>query len=138
MSAGGHEGGCLCGGIRYRVDAVIDNVMHCHCGMCRRASGAVVVTWFTAPPERVSVTRGKLKTWRSSANFERGFCPDCGCQITFRDVRTSDRIGITVATLDDAARVPAGYHVEVASRLFWLHLDEHLPAWPHQVEPAAR
>ncbi|MCZ6863891.1 MAG: GFA family protein, partial [Alphaproteobacteria bacterium] len=32
-----HEGGCLCGSVRYR--AVVDDsgaAGHCHCGMCRK------------------------------------------------------------------------------------------------------
>jgi hypothetical protein len=137
MSTATHEGGCLCGGIRYRITAPIHNVMHCHCRMCQRASGAVAISWFTVSPEHMTLSRGTLKTWRSSETHERGFCPNCGCQITFRNVSATDRIGITAATLDDAANVPAQYHVWTSSRLPWLHLDPYLPEWPRDRAPDA-
>lgn len=41
------EGGCLCGAVRYRVTGKPYHVTHCHCSMCRRASGAPLVTWFS-------------------------------------------------------------------------------------------
>ncbi len=40
-----YEGGCLCGTIRYRIAGPIAWAAHCHCAMCRRASGAVALTW---------------------------------------------------------------------------------------------
>ena len=40
-----HEGGCLCGAVRYREAAAPGAVGHCHCTMRRKASGAPVVTW---------------------------------------------------------------------------------------------
>lgn len=128
-----HEGGCLCGGVRYAVAGPIGDIGHCHCSMCRRAAGAVVVTWLTVPPARFAVTRGSLKTWRSSPDCERGFCPDCGCQITFFDDRLPGEVNVTVASLDAAADFPPAYHGWAGSRLPWLHLDPHLPQSPESV-----
>jgi len=127
MSEDIHDGGCLCGGIRYRVTGPIKDIAHCHCSMCRRAAGAVAVTWFTVPAVAFQVTRGRPKVWRSSPSCERGFCPDCGAQITFRDETSPDALDVTLATLDDAEGHPAGYHIFADSALSWLRLDEHLP-----------
>ena len=33
-------GSCLCGGIRYVVHGPLGPVVHCHCSMCRKATGA--------------------------------------------------------------------------------------------------
>lgn len=125
-----HEGGCLCGAIRYRVDGPIDSVGHCHCGMCRRSSGALVLTWFDVPRERFAVTKGELAWRRSSAHGERSFCRDCGAQITFRSTRNPNEVDVTLGTLDHPERHPADRHVFVSDRLPWLHLDEDLPAHP--------
>ncbi len=123
-----HEGGCLCGEIRYRIAGPIDSVAHCHCSMCRRSAGALVVTWFSVPRARFAVTRGKLARWKSSRNAERTFCPSCGAQIGFRSLRYPDDIDVTLGTLDRPEQHPADRHVWISDKLPWLRLDEHLPA----------
>lgn len=134
MSAPRHAGGCLCGGVRYEVDGPIDDVAHCHCRMCQRAAGAPVVTWFTVPPSRFRVTLGELKTWRSSARGERGFCPGCGCQISFFHADCPDGLDVTAASLDDPGLARPTRHIWTASRIPWLHLDDRLPQMPGETE----
>ena len=43
------EGGCHCGALRYRLEGTLTDVAHCHCTICRRVSGGLVVTWLTLP-----------------------------------------------------------------------------------------
>jgi hypothetical protein len=118
--------------VRYRIDAAVGAAAHCHCTMCRRASGAVAVTWFTIAPAAFALTAGEFATWRFSAKGERGFCPDCGCQITFRHDDAPGELDVTLATLDDAADHPAARHIWTDSRLPWLTLDPRLPASPRE------
>src|SRR5207249_11252406 len=35
-----HTGGCLCGAIRYTVDAPVATLRACHCTNCQKSSGA--------------------------------------------------------------------------------------------------
>ncbi len=44
-----HQGGCLCGGLRYEFTAPLQDIAHCHCSTCRRSSGGIVTTWVTVP-----------------------------------------------------------------------------------------
>ena len=125
-------GGCLCGGVRYRVDEPIADVAHCHCSMCRRASGAVAVTWFTVQAAAFTLTAQALRTWRSSPGAVRGFCPGCGGQITFQTDATPGELDVTLGTLDDADQHAAVRHVWTDSRLSWLSLDPDLPASGHE------
>jgi hypothetical protein len=122
-----HDGGCLCGRLRYRINGPIASVGHCHCGMCRRSSGGIVVTWMTVAPERFAFTRGTPAVYQSSEDATRSFCRDCGAQITFSSRHAPQEIDVTLGTLDDAHLHPADRHVFVKDRLAWLHLDEHLP-----------
>jgi hypothetical protein len=122
------EGGCLCGAVRYRVPLPFVGVVgHCHCTMCRRASGAPVVTWFTVRTDDFQLVRGATRIYQSSAHGQRGFCPDCGSQITFYSTKEADSIDVTVGTLDAPERFPPAKHIWTDTRLPWLHLDEHLP-----------
>jgi hypothetical protein len=113
--------------VRYRIAAPVANAAHCHCTMCRRASGAVAVTWVTIASDAFTLTAGELASWRSSARAARGFCPGCGAQITFRHDDAPGELDVTLATLDDAADHPAARHIWTASRLRWLTLDPQLP-----------
>ena len=125
-----HEGGCLCGAIRYRITGPIGWVAHCHCSMCRRASGAVALTWVTVAAARFAVTRGTPATYRSSENAERRFCPACGSQLTFWSDAHTDEMDVSLGTLDHPEDLPADWHTWAKSRLSWLRLDDHLAAYP--------
>lgn len=125
-----HEGGCLCGAIRYRITAPLSNVAHCHCSMCRKASGAPFVTWVVVPVDAVKIVKGAPAVYRSSADSERRFCPNCGAQITFWTSRAATGMDVTTGTLDDPDACRASRHVWASSRLTSLHIDDGLPAFP--------
>jgi len=131
-----HDGGCLCGRLRYRISGPIDSVGHCHCGMCRRSSGGIVVTWMSMAPGRFAFTKGTPAVYLSSENGQRSFCRDCGAQITFSSRSSAHEIDVTLATLDDAHDHPADRHVFVKDRLPWLRLNEELPQHEGFTPPA--
>lgn len=128
-----HEGGCLCGQVRYRGEAEPSHVVHCHCAMCRRASGAPFVTWASFPGAAFAWTSGAPRILASSANVERGFCDACGATLSFRYVDRDDEIDIAVATLDRPEAVTPDRHIWTKSRLEWIHLDDGLPQYDENV-----
>lgn len=136
MSTGeDHGGGCQCGRLRYRITGPIDSVGHCHCSMCRRSSGGTVMTWVTVPRTRFAFTRGAPAVYKSSDHGERRFCPTCGTHITFTSTHDPESVDITVGSLDHPENHPADRHVWTASRLPWLELDRHLPAYEEWTAP---
>ncbi len=130
MSEPAITGGCLCGAVRYAVAEPTDNVVHCHCVMCRRASGAPVVTWAVVARDGFRVTKGALTYYRSSAGARRGFCGACGAQITFEADGHPETLDVTVGTVDDPEALPASRQIWTSSKIAWLHLDEDLPSYP--------
>jgi len=120
-------GGCLCGAIRYRVTAAPLVVSHCHCSLCRRASGAPLVTWATVPRAAYTLSQGTPRALSATPAARRTFCADCGTPLTFQAHATLDTVDVTVASLDHPAAVPPTEHVWTASRLPWLALDDDLP-----------
>jgi hypothetical protein len=121
------SGGCLCGAVRFRAAGRPGIVTHCHCGMCRRASGAPFVTWAAFPRAGFVFDRGTPTTYRSSANAERQFCPTCGTQLTFRYLDDDASIDVTVATLDNPALVTPQDHIWTEAQLPWIRCDDGLP-----------
>jgi hypothetical protein len=121
------EGGCLCGRTRYRIEGPIEHVVHCHCILCRRSSGAAFVTWCTVPGERFQFTEGKPHSFRSSDFAVRQFCRHCGTLLTFQEDAKPKEIDVTVATLDDCSDLKPKHHVWTSRQLKWLKVDEELP-----------
>ena len=128
------EGGCLCGAVRYRIEAEPQLSEYCHCSMCRKAAGAPVVAWADFPAEAVRFTAGKPAEYASSDKARRGFCAACGSALYFRWLETPDRITLTIATLDDPERVAPTQHIFHADRLSWLELADTLPRHDRYVE----
>ena len=122
-----HQGGCLCGGLRYEFTAPLQDIAHCHCSTCRRSSGGIVTTWITVPLASFRWLAGIPREYASSATCTRSFCPTCGAQLTLFTHLSPHSLDITIATLDQPELAPADRHIWVQSRLPWLHLDEHLP-----------
>ena len=124
------EGGCLCGAVRYRVTRLIEEVVHCHCELCRRSCGGTLMTWFTLPEADLAITKGRLKIFRSSEHGARGFCGNCGTQITFTSSHYPGEVDVTVTTLDHPEAVTPDHEIWASARLPWLHLAGDLPSMP--------
>ena len=81
------SGGCACGAIHYEcdVDAVV--MMNCHCRDCQKANGAAYAAIMALPRAAFQI-RGTPSyhgiVGASGKLVERGFCPSCGSQLTFK------------------------------------------------------
>ncbi|MDX2169469.1 MAG: GNAT family N-acetyltransferase [Deltaproteobacteria bacterium] len=124
------DGGCLCGALRFRVSAAPLAVSHCHCTLCRRASGAPLVTWATVPSAAFGYLQGAPREWRATPSARRSFCTGCGTPLTFQADATPQLLDVTVASFDRPEAVPPTEHVWVSRRLPWLQLDDDLPRRP--------
>ncbi|UYN97031.1 MAG: GFA family protein [Enhydrobacter sp.] len=121
------KGHCLCGAIRFEVDAAPTNQTICHCSTCRRAAGSPVVGWFSVPPSAYRVVAGTPAGYRSSPHVVRTFCPACGTPLTYQSTRTPHEIDVTTCSLDDPEAVPPRDHTHASSRLSWIKLADGLP-----------
>jgi len=101
-----HEGGCLCGAVRYRAEGSPLRTAVCHCTMCQRRTGSAfgVGAYFKA--EQVTVLRGELRTYEHRSDeshrwlrFE--FCPTCGTQVTWTLEAMPGMRGLGLGTFDD-------------------------------------
>lgn len=124
-----HEGGCLCGAVRYRVTGAPSWTGNCHCTSCRKASGAAFITYAVFPELRFEVVKGEPALYQSSPGVERTFCGRCGTTLTYRADRFPGDIQITVASLDRPEDMPPANHVWTSERLAWVHLADDLPQY---------
>ena len=123
-------GGCLCGAVHYRAKADPIRAVNCHCGTCRRSSGAAFMTFVHFPASAFAWTSGEPKRYRSSGEAERGFCPVCGSTLSMHEAVLADRVQVSLGSLDRPALVRPHDHVWTKSQLPWLEVVDDLPRYP--------
>jgi hypothetical protein len=122
-----HEGGCLCGAVRYEISAEPEGVAVCHCRECRLASGASSLAWMTVPLAALKFVEGQPKSVKSSSPVVRMFCGDCGTAFTYAHEDWPDFIDVTVATLDRPDTFPPTKEIWLDERVGWQSLNDTLP-----------
>lgn len=119
------RGGCLCGAVRYRIDAAPTTVMICHCATCRRAAGAQSVAWATVPAAGFAFTAGVPAGYASSTGVIRTHCATCGTSLTYR--RDGGAVDVTLASLDDPEALTPTYEGWLSHRVAWEAVDPTRP-----------
>ena len=105
-----HEGGCVCGAVRYRVKNEPVRHSACHCTFCQRRTGSAFGLGAYFKEEDIEILKGELKTYEHRSD-ESGrwlrlqFCPNCGTQVTWIVEALPGMRGIGVGTLDDPKRI---------------------------------
>jgi len=121
-------GGCACGRTRYRARGVPRDLTLCHCTDCRRASAAPAVAWVAFQASEVEWTRSPALR-QSSERARRGFCPDCGTQLSFFLVAEPEALDLTLCSLDDPEALAPDDHTYTRSQLSWFHTGDDWPRY---------
>jgi hypothetical protein len=122
-----HDGGCLCGNVRFRVTAPLLDSGYCHCRMCQQNSGAPVVAWVIFPVASFSWISGEPGTYASSEHARRNFCGTCGSYLVFTSTKFPAEVSVNIASFDDPNAFPPRKHIFVESRIPWFHTADDLP-----------
>ena len=102
MSKGLIAGSCLCGGVGYHFEG--DGVLvisHCHCSMCRKASGAAFASFVMILLADFAWTMGEqlIHKYESSKGIFRCHCGCCGSPLPLQDPHLS-LMAVPVGSLD--------------------------------------
>ncbi len=126
-----HEGGCLCGSVRYRVvgEPMLAGV--CHCKLCQRGTGSAFreVAYFEEVAVQIS---GALKAYEYRSDeidrwIRTEFCPTCGTTVTWTAEYIPGARGIAQGTLDEPNWIKHQWHA-------WTRSAQHWIAFPANVE----
>lgn len=122
-------GSCFCGAVRFRIGLPTLGCAHCHCTMCRRAHGAVYVTWFVVPYTRFELEAGEkeLVRFRSSDHGTRSFCGRCGSSLFCESTHHPDNIDIVLSSLHGPIDRAPQVHVYFDDRADWVAIGDALP-----------
>ncbi|KAL1594422.1 hypothetical protein SLS60_010182 [Paraconiothyrium brasiliense] len=92
-----HQGGCMCGNVRYSVEGEPAGKALCHCADCRKITGSTYSTNAIFPSDQFKLTQGTPKQHSKTA--------DSGKTITSHFWETGSFEGakiVKIGTLDDA------------------------------------
>lgn len=104
MPPGPFTGGCQCGAVRFRAEALHDNPHVCYCRMCQKATGNFFAALVGVRHENLTWTRGAPSRFRSSEHVDRGFCSNCGTPL-FYQYLPGERVGMCIAAFDEPHRI---------------------------------
>ena len=101
------EGSCHCGVVRFRIDAIIDELTTCDCSLCMKRNALMV----KVPEQALTILQGEaaltLYEWNTRV-AKHYFCRYCGIYVFHRKRAMPDHFGINVFCLNefDVASVP--------------------------------
>ena len=101
-----HEGGCLCGDVRYRTTAQPLRVTICHCTFCQRLTGSAFLVEPIFRRADVSFYGAVAKRYDHQSDSSRkrvsvNFCGTCGTTICLDLERFPEIVGLCGGTFDD-------------------------------------
>jgi hypothetical protein len=109
-----HDGGCLCGAVRYRIAGPLRDVVVCHCSRCRRAHGHVAAYSDCATAD-LSITAGATLRWYVADERRRGFCSDCGASLFWQRDDDPQTMAVAAGTLDPPTGLCTVAHIFTAT-----------------------
>jgi len=127
------SGGCLCGAIRYEVDAATKRIANCHCDDCRKATGSAFATNIFVDEDGVVVTQGKPKSFNHTANsgntMTKQFCDNCGSQLFGFSSGGSGLKSVKVGSIDDAGFVRPGLNLFLKRAVPFTQIDRSIASF---------
>lgn len=127
------EGGCACGGVRYRMLSTPIFVHCCHCRDCQRQTGSAFVLNALIEADRLEVMSGEVKPSPMPTDSGRPHnifrCNACGTAVWSEYGGLTTLRFVRVGTLDDPSRVQPDVHIYTRSKLPWVALPAGVPAF---------
>lgn len=118
---------CYCGAVEVGFDLPPRGTIHCHCGQCRRLSGAAFTTWVSMPaPAVLRVGADAIGTFSPTIDTVRHFCRVCGSHLYTTDGRYAGIVGVPAgAVIGPMELVPTG-HYFVDDKASWCVISDAL------------
>ena len=98
------EGGCYCGGLRYKAEGDALFKLQCHCRECQYITGGAPNYIMGMPEGGFAYTKGQPKAFRRSdleKPVTREFCAECGTHLLTRAPAMAGMVFLKVGGLDD-------------------------------------
>lgn len=122
-------GKCLCGAVSFEIKNGINDIIHCHCSLCRKNSGTAYATNGFVNTEDFTLLTGEhnLSTYSFKPGKNRHFCTTCGSPIYSSNEQDPSRIRVRLGAIDsDIVERPISHNF-VSSKASWEDISAELP-----------
>ena len=123
-----YRGSCLCGKIRFQLNAEPITLYACHCTDCQRRSGGALLLSMWVQRDALEVLDGNPKLVSSIANDGRQrknkVCPACEVRLWSEPIHRPRLAILRPGTLDQAKEFKPVAHQFVRSALPWFVFPE--------------
>ncbi|WP_117193251.1 GFA family protein [Rhizobium terrae] len=127
------EGGCFCGGVRYRMHGRPMFIHCCHCTDCQRQTGGAFAINALVEADRVELTQGEpvAVAMKTDSGFPHDIyrCSECQTALWSDYGRRKWMLFIRVSTLEKRAEFMPDVHIFTRSKLPWVQLPENANAF---------
>lgn len=118
---------CYCGAQHLQFNAAPQVVAFCHCGDCRRWTGAPAPAFAAFDVTSLTATPALKDAFVHNAGVERWNCAACGSPMLARFDYLADQYYVPVGVLDQAKQLRPQMHCHADMALPWLHVVDDLP-----------
>jgi hypothetical protein len=134
-------GGCLCGGVRFRLRQPVQAAGYCHCTRCQRRTGTGSSAQAYIDGRTLELLAGEelVKAWRHpDGGFEKLFCRECGSQLFSRHPDDPAQMSVRLGAFDGDPGVRPAWHAFAAYAPPWAPVpDDGLPRYDERRPRAA-
>lgn len=126
-----YKGSCLCGGVKIHIVGPINDIIHCHCSLCRKSSGTAYATNGFVQTTDFKIVSGSelLASYEVKPGKKRHFCKVCASPIYSSNEADTSRIRLRIGILDsDIIECPISHNF-VTSKANWDSFDKALPQY---------
>ena len=122
-----HEGGCMCGAVRYRARGEPLDAFACHCKACQKKTGSAFAIELFFPSANLEFTGIAPAVFESNSDetgrwLRHEFCPTCGSSIGLTAERRPGQHAVTGGTFDDPNWFKIGRHIWTKSKASWVEI----------------
>ncbi len=125
------SGSCHCGAVSYRYPAPPLQVVSCHCGLCRRMTGAALAVYVVVKAADLQIAQGtegqgSLRSYAVNDHTSRHFCRLCASPIY--NSNTRDYAGLAMlylGSVDEHEQFSPRMALYCDNRLPWLPLPDN-------------
>jgi hypothetical protein len=121
------RGGCYCGAVSFEVQDAFEYALYCHCGECRRRTGAGSKPFAGVRADALTITGGDEGVLRfGEGEGYHASCGKCG-SLLYSLVRAGAYAHVALGALVDAPTITPTAHIFVGSKAPWDTICDGLP-----------
>ena len=124
-------GSCLCGKVKFTIANKVNDIVYCHCSLCRKAQGNAFATNGNVDADKFKFLSGEdnLTTYQYTDTQTKLFCSTCGSPIMSKNSSNPDIVRIRLGTIVSDIHESPEAHIFVSSKANWEDISDSLPQY---------